>query len=483
MNTNIEEERSTIDKVHKVLDSILDEDEENSEKKYTKGGVNVSQSEIISMNSTAPLNSTLLFPKTTPLSPESTEECSLYNSPQLNLVSSSSENTPTPDLLLKLLKQGELIKLITSQKGSRYMQTIYKKINSENIILIFNEILPYLPHLMIDHYANYFCQKFYGILNRNQRIIFIQKISPFFVEISNSSVGTYPIQSIISQFLENEEKSVFLKLIYPKIPKIIINPNGVHVVEKIIEVYNDENLCGIYEIIIKYFLSLSTNVNGLFICKKMILKNRNPIYIDQLLNIFIQYLPFLIHKQYSNYTFQVAIETWNYKKILPLFYLLNKNFIEYACEKYSSNVIEKYLEYCSPNLLNQIVDTISRNNEILCLLRNPFGNYVLLKAIKLASMSDKIKLMISLSNNIEKISDCKYYLKWKYILSNLLKSLNNKNNSTSQKENNNFIPHNDNDNFENNFFFFSSKINDELNRIEKEYNFKTTTSIMNNNHY
>ena len=377
---------------------------------------------------------------------------------QINLVNKIylENNSENLDIIPILIQRKEFLNLITSQGGSRFMQKIYKKLNSQLITLIFNEILPFLQNLMIDNYANYFTQKFFGILRSDQRILFLKQISPFMSEIANSHVGTYPLQSLIGQLITDEEKEIIFLSVYPKILDMINNPNGVHVIEKMIEVYSDEKLCNIYDVIVKYFINLSTNANGLFICKKMILKNRMPFYINKLVNILTKNLPLLIHKQYGNYSIQVAIETWPYETVLPIFYLLNNNFIEYACEKYSSNVIEKFLEFSLPDTLKQIIDTIVNNNKIISLLKNPYGNFVLLKAIKLVDLEDKLKIIFSINANIEKISNTKYYLKWKYIISSIVQFFNN-NAINNQKNLMNFFMKNNIN--ENNFFENENNLN------------------------
>ena len=399
---------------------------------------------------------------------------------QINMINqiyleNHSENL---DIIPILIQKKEFINFITSQCGSRFMQKIYKKLNSQLITLIFNEILPFLPNLMIDNYANYFTQKFFGILNKNQRILFLKQISPFMAEISNSNVGTYPIQSLIGQLITDEEKEIIFLSVYPKILDIINSPNGVHVIEKMIEVYSDEKLCGIYDVIVKYFLHLSTNVNGLFICKKMILKNRMPFYINKLVNIMSKNLTTLIHKQYGNYSIQIAIETWSYETILPIFYLLGNNFIEYACEKYSSNVIEKYLEFSLPETLKQIIDVIIKSNKIITLLKNPYGNFVLLKAIKLVDFEDKIKLVLCINANIEKIANTKYYLKWKYIVSSIVQFLNN-NTINNRKNLINFFTRNNIN--ENNFFESEHNLNLQYNNNYSNNNSFIANQFMSKN--
>jgi hypothetical protein len=71
--------------------------------------------------------------------------------------------------------------------------------------------------LMIDSYANYFCQKFFSFLNNEQRLTFLKEIQDHFVQIGNSKIGTYPLQSIIEQLKTNEEKNIIIESLKDKL--------------------------------------------------------------------------------------------------------------------------------------------------------------------------------------------------------------------------------------------------------------------------
>ncbi len=101
-------------------------------------------------------------------------------------------------------------KVITTQNGSRVLQKAFKNTSSAIIIKIFEEILPNFHEMMIDSYANYFCHKFFRYLNPECRLKFLLEIKDYVIIISNSKVGTYPLQAIIEQLNTNEEKLILI---------------------------------------------------------------------------------------------------------------------------------------------------------------------------------------------------------------------------------------------------------------------------------
>lgn len=64
--------------------------------------------------------------------------------------------------------------------------------------------------LMGDLYANYFCQKFFVALGKEDRVKFLCYIRPFGKFIATGKVGTYPLQAIIESIVYEEEKYVII---------------------------------------------------------------------------------------------------------------------------------------------------------------------------------------------------------------------------------------------------------------------------------
>lgn len=72
--------------------------------------------------------------------------------------------------------KGSFLGLITCQNGSRIMQIILG--NSSYIVIqnIMREIELKLNELMVDPYANYFCQKLYEFLKLDDRLEFLEQV-------------------------------------------------------------------------------------------------------------------------------------------------------------------------------------------------------------------------------------------------------------------------------------------------------------------
>lgn len=120
---------------------------------------------------------------------------------------------------LKLLN-GNLIKLLKSQNGSRVLQKALQNTNSVVILEIFHEMKDSLIELMVDSYANYFCQMFYSYLEIKQKITFLNIIKQELELIANSKIGAYPLQAIIDSFATKDEQLIIQESILENFLKL-----------------------------------------------------------------------------------------------------------------------------------------------------------------------------------------------------------------------------------------------------------------------
>ncbi len=69
--------------------------------------------------------------------------------------------------------------IVTSQNGSRIMQSYIFRSSSEVIKAIFTEIADFMNEIITNIYGNYFCQKFFCVLDSEDRKFFLKKVSFF----------------------------------------------------------------------------------------------------------------------------------------------------------------------------------------------------------------------------------------------------------------------------------------------------------------
>ena len=332
------------------------------------------------------------------------------------------EHTGKIDFYIYNLIKGKIVQIIKNHKGSKIFQKYLKSTHSDEILhLIFIELFPFLVDLIIDPYANYFCKKFFTYLNPKDRIDFLKNIEKALIELSSDSIGTYPIQSIIEHLNTKNEKNIILSGIKEGFIKLIYDPFGCHVLEKLLTCFEDEYVDFIYTYILDNFLYLTNNSNGIYIIKKILTFTQKKSLHEKLKSIVKKNAIFLIKQSYGNFVIQVIIENWeDYKEITDLF---KGNFFALSLEKYASNVIERCIEK-DKEILENYINEIIENKCISNVMKSNYGNYVVQKVIKLAKGENKKNFVFNAAKDIDKINDTKLIQKWKSLLSPHISELN-----------------------------------------------------------
>lgn len=269
---------------------------------------------------------------------------------------------------------------------------------------------------MVDPYANYFCQKFYAFLDFEDKLLFLSNIVENFTQIANNKIGTYPLQAVLEQLRSDREKNMVIEAIRVNPTEMFYDSQGVHVIEKIIICFEEERISFLYELALGSFLKLANNTNGLCIIKKIIIHAKNEETIKRILQKLVDNSSTLIQNPFGNYSIQTAVDVWKEENVMPIIKQFYGKFINLSMQKFSSNVVEKFLLKGGEPVISKYIEEISINNRIVDLMKNNYGNYVVQKALKLANNVNKNKLVEVILRNLEKIGDKKLIHKWKSIV-------------------------------------------------------------------
>ena len=312
--------------------------------------------------------------------------------------------------------KGKFELIIRTHKGSRIFQNYLKSTHSDILHQIFLELKNKLPELLKDNYANYFCKKFFNSLNQKDRIEFLTAIQNDLSSLAIDYIATYPIQGIIEQLGSKAEKKIIYMGIKDSINVYCYNVYGTHILEKILSYFEDEFVKEIIDYVYKNFIDLSFHINGICIVKKLLLMTHKKSLHNHIKKIIYDNAMNLIIHQYGNYVIQTIVENWDDNELEDILNLYKNKYIYLSKQKFSSNAVERILEKNKKNLENYINEICNENN-IIEIIKNKYGNYVIQKAVKLSTGESREKIVGEINKNINKLEDKKIINKWKTIIS------------------------------------------------------------------
>jgi len=95
--------------------------------------------------------------------------------------------------------------LAKDQAGCRLLQKWLDQKDPYVTTLIFDQILPHFPELIIDPFGNYLCQKLAESCSYHQFIQLLQSISKTLKNICNNPFGTRAVQKLF-EIINNDDK-------------------------------------------------------------------------------------------------------------------------------------------------------------------------------------------------------------------------------------------------------------------------------------
>ena len=319
------------------------------------------------------------------------------------------------DLMIYNKLKGKFEQIICTHKGSRIFQNYLKNTHVDILHQIFLELKNKLILLLKDNYANYFCKKFFICLNQKDRIEFLTIIQNDLSSLAIDFIATYPIQGIIENVGSKAEKKIIYNGIKESINVYCYNVYGIHILEKVLSYFEEEFVKEIIDYVFNNFIDLSYHINGICIVKKLLLMTHKKDLHNKIKIIIKENAHNLIVHQYGNYVIQTIVENWDDKELEEILYLYKNKYKYLSMQKYSSNVMERILEKSKKNVeiyINEIC-----NNNIIEIIKNKFGNYVVQKAVKLSSGISMKRIIGEINKNLYQLEDKRIVNKWKAIIS------------------------------------------------------------------
>ena len=325
----------------------------------------------------------------------------LLHPKDLSYKNNSTTGNPS---LNKENKKEKTREMARDQNGCRCLQ---KMLESEPEMgnEIFDSLEKDLLTLSCGSFGNYLIQKLLSVIDPSRLNRFVDIILPFFVQISVSAHGTRVIQKLIDSIQNNCDLILKLNLVITqKLLELTTDPNSSHVIQKYVSVVKYPLNNPIYETISKNFLIIAKNKYGCCMMQRSI-ECGTQEQSNSLIYLSLQHSKYLITDQYGNYVLQYIIQTKNVEFIQHIVSLILTNIPKYCKQKFSSNVIEKCLEYSQPELQGLLINLIAQNENLVSeLLVDPFGNYIIQKILQIAKGKIYYNLLTIISNHVDALT-------------------------------------------------------------------------------
>jgi len=286
--------------------------------------------------------------------------------------------------------------LATKKHGCKFLEN-YLKESKNRYYIINNEFYPKLYWIKLyelsnDLFGNYFIQTLIPELDSNNLISFTNIIVSNLLNLCLNPHGTRVVQILINNIKDNKYNLLLLfKNALSKImDKLIDNLNGSFVIMHYAATIKDNEM--IYDFLNSNIVEIATNSYSCSALQKLIDLGTNKQKQQLLINL-INNTDNLVGNQCGLYVLQFIMNKNNYYINDTILDKIINKIIFLSKRKYSSNVIEKCLETCSPKRVNELINIYNNETIIRDLIKDIFGNYVIQKLL-IVCTNDEIKEQI-----------------------------------------------------------------------------------------
>lgn len=259
---------------------------------------------------------------------------------------------------------------INSKRGSHYLKKLLPKAESDKIGLLLNTILPFCPSLMENCSGNYFCQELFRILNEGQRKLVWQTIRNKIGEFGVHEYANHCLQTLIELAEGIKEQNEIGLYLQPFYIDLAFNPQGSHIIQKILLKYTDSAKKELVTFIWENFRALAKNSHGVCVIKKyiMYLKDKSSKHKAEFIKFVDQFIPFLVNDTYAHYSLLCLLDEWKPKDYWQVLDYLRQHFLECSVQKYSSRIIDKLLGTANKVMFNLYIfySAFNRGNAVKC---------------------------------------------------------------------------------------------------------------------
>ncbi|KAL7525555.1 hypothetical protein ACHAXR_004303 [Thalassiosira sp. AJA248-18] len=338
----------------------------------------------------------------------------------------SSPQRPPPRTLL-----GNVCRLSRDQVGCRLLQQALDEDGPSAATAILNDGLTFWAEAMVDPFGNYLFQKILERITPEERVTLVSSVSTRLVNASLNLHGTRSVQKIVevcavdeeeneeneefaqqdggginkdveeNKKLEEEEESkanksnkkgkkkketaakILTDALKPSAARLCIDSHGNHAIQRILLKLPYQYTQFIFDAVAASVEDVARHRHGCCVIQRC-LDSRHSAARTHLVSRIVEKSLELMQDAYGNYVVQYVLDVCGDDEVHAICESVIGKVCLLAIQKFSSNVMEKCLERCTDRVREEYLNELNDSDRIRELMMDPFGNYVVQRALSVS---------------------------------------------------------------------------------------------------
>jgi len=312
---------------------------------------------------------------------------------------------------------GKVLLYAKDQHGCRLLQRFLETQDVAATQIIYAEVCDDIDQLVMDPFGNYLCQKILDCCDDQKRLDIVSRVSDDLVTISLNVHGTRVVQKMIEVISSPEVVAMVIGVLSKHVVELTKDLNGNHVVQRCLHHLSSSDNQFIYDAISRHCVVVATHKHGCCVLQRCI-DYATEQQREQIIRVVVENVLELVQDAFGNYVVQYVLDLGDAKVCAAMMTEMLGSISTLAVQKFSSNVIEKCLQIADPKLRVAITTELFHSDAIYDLIQDPFGNYVIQKALSVATPARFVELVAILRPHVMALKNTPF---GKRIQSKLLK--------------------------------------------------------------
>jgi len=321
---------------------------------------------------------------------------------------SSLYASPQRPLLQDLL--GHVRRLSRDQVGCRLLQqSLDEEEGPKAATLILNEGLAFWGEAMVDPFGNYLFQKILEKITVEERIVLVKSVSARLVNASLNLHGTRSVQKVVELCAIDEiiigktvnkvkthvfesAAQILSRALSPAAARLCIDSHGNHVIQRILLKLPYKYSHFVFDAVATSVGDVARHRHGCCVIQRCLDSSPSAARTNLVHRIVEKSLE-LMQDAYGNYVVQYVLDVCSDEDVHLVCESVIGKVNLLAIQKFSSNVMEKCLDRCVDRVREVYLTELSDQEKIKELMLDPFGNYVIQRALVVATHTQAVKLV------------------------------------------------------------------------------------------
>jgi len=321
---------------------------------------------------------------------------------------------------------GNVRRLSRDQVGCRLLQQALDEDGPDAATAILSEGLTFWAEAMVDPFGNYLFQKILERITPDERITLVSSVSTRLVNASLNLHGTRSVQKIVEVCAIDEEEredeeeknkekeieedddeadkknrkkktkdsaaKILTDALKPSAARLCIDSHGNHAIQRILLKLPYQHAQFIFDAVAASVEDVARHRHGCCVIQRC-LDSRHSAARSHLVGRIVEKSLELMQDAYGNYVVQYVLDVCGDDEVHAICESVVGKVCLLAVQKFSSNVMEKCLERCTDRVREEYLDELNDSDRLRELMMDPFGNYVVQRALSVSTHAQAIRLV------------------------------------------------------------------------------------------